>query len=233
MCVDPTLANPHVPEDPPAMEAGRNPTPTSKDCLDLLLGCTPTLTCKTRFISCFTRLLTPKRFGGSGSPRGAYDSVLKSGKLSCELELYLPFGVLALKEECVFMGESGDDVKDGGGTVVMAGVEGRIGERMVGGVLGGDMGAERPMLTMDHWSGRSNQPVFLSSARARLLSLSSGLPLEKSILVISPHDDSSEAIVSSQNASSYKVILSRLWTVSNDAQERFPIVDASASSSSS
>jgi hypothetical protein len=85
--------------------------------------------------------------------------VLKSGKLSCELELYLPFGVLALKEECVFMGESGDDVKDGGGTVVMAGVEGRIWEMMVGGVLGGDMAAERPMLTMDHWSLEEDERV--------------------------------------------------------------------------
>jgi hypothetical protein len=90
--------------------------------------------------------------------------VLKSGKLSCELELYLPFGVLALKEvgECVFVGDCGDGiiwVKDGGGTAAMACVEGRIGERMTGGVLGGDIGPrvcviglERPMLTMDHWS---------------------------------------------------------------------------------
>lgn len=136
--------------------------------------------------------------------------MLKSGKLSCELELYLPFGVLALKEvgECVFVGDCGDGiiwVKDGGGTAAMACVEGRIGERMTGGVWGGDIGPrvcviglERPMLTMDHWSGRSNQPVFLSSARARLLSLSSGLPLDNSILVISPHSDSSKAIVSSQ-----------------------------------
>lgn len=107
-------------------------------------------------MSCLTRLLTPKRFGGSGSARGVYDSVLKSGKLSCELELYLPFGVLALKEECVFMDDCGDGVKDGG-AAVMAGVEGRIGERMDGGVLGGDVGPrvcviglERPMLTMDH-----------------------------------------------------------------------------------
>jgi hypothetical protein len=41
----------------------------------------------------------------------------------------------------------------------MAGVEGRIGERMVGGVLGGDMGAERPMLTMDHWSLEEDERV--------------------------------------------------------------------------
>lgn len=105
--------------------------------------------------------------------------MLKSGKLSCELELYLPFGVLVLKEagECVFVDECEDGViwvKDGGGTAVMAGVEGRTGERMAGGVLEGEIGPrvcvtglERPMLTMDHWSGRSNQPVFLSSARAR------------------------------------------------------------------
>lgn len=156
-------------------------------------------------MSCLTRLLTPKRLGGSGSLRGAYDSVLKSGKLSRELELYLPFGVLALKEEgeCVCMGESGDGIwaKDGSGMVVM---EGRI-ERVAGGVFWGDMGPrvcviglERPMLTMDHWSGRSNQPVFLSSARARLLSLSSGLLLGESILVISLHGDSSKATVSSQ-----------------------------------
>lgn len=104
----------------------------------------------------------------------------------------MPFGVLALKEvgECVFVGDCGDGIiwaKDGGGMAVMACAEGRVGERMAGGVLGGDIGPrvcviglERPMLTMDHWSGRSNQPVFLSSARARLLSLSSGLPLDNS-----------------------------------------------------
>lgn len=108
-------------------------------------------------MSCLTRLLTPTRFDGSGSARGAYDSVLKSGKLSCELELYLPFGVLDLKEECVFMGDGGDGVKDGGGTAVMAGVEGRIGKIMDGGVWGGAKGPrvcvtglERPMLTIDH-----------------------------------------------------------------------------------
>lgn len=162
-----------MPEDAPAIEAGRKLTPISKDCLGRPFGCTLTLTCKTRFTSCLTRLLTPKRFVGSDSPRGAYDSVLKSGKLSCELELYLPFGVLALKEvgECVFMGDCGDGiiwVKDGGGAAAAACVEGRIGERIVGGVLGGDIGPrvcvcviglERPMLTMDHWSLEEDERV--------------------------------------------------------------------------
>jgi len=93
-------------------------------------------------------------------------------------------------------------VKDGGGTVVIAGVEGRIRERMAGGVLGEDMGprvcvigVKRPMLTMDHLSLGEDERVrirmtfyvhvvvrtsILGSAQVRLLSLSSVLPLEKS-----------------------------------------------------
>jgi len=95
-------------------------------------------------------------------------------------------------------------VKDGGGTMVIAGVEGGIREMMAGGVLGGDMGphvcvlgVERPMLTMDHLSLGEDERVrirmtfyvhmvartgILGLARARLLSLSSVLPLEKKLL---------------------------------------------------